>query len=78
MLGISPLARKASLIDLAFDRVGWVRVVNHIDGTQYELVGMARHRPATCPVSAATAAARVAAGLPTVVYRCADCEPVSC
>jgi hypothetical protein len=78
VLGISPLTRKASLINQAFDRLGWVRVVNHTEGARYELVGIARRRPASCPVSAATAAALVAAGLPTVVHHCQDCESIPC
>jgi len=78
VLGTSPLARKASLIDLAFDRLGWIRVVEHRDGARYELVGIAHRRPAACPVSAATAASLVAAGVPTVVHRCEDCESVTC
>ena len=78
MLGTSPLTRKASLIDLAFDRLGWVRVVTDESGTRYELVGIRRRRPATCTVSAATAAALVASGLPTVVCGCEDCEAGEC
>jgi hypothetical protein len=78
VLGTSPLTQKASLIDLAFDRLGWVRVVTHKSGTCYELVGIRRRRPATCTVSAATAAALVAAGLPTVVRSCEDCEAGAC
>ena len=78
MLGTSPLTRKASLIDLAFDKLGWLRVVTHTSGTRYELVGIRRRRPATCEVSAATAAALVAGGLPTVVHSCADCEAGAC
>jgi len=74
VLGISSLARKATLVNSAFDRLGWVRVVEHGDGPRYELVGIAHRRPATCPVSAATAAALVAAGLRTVVGHCQDCE----
>ncbi len=78
MLGISPLTQKVSLIDLAFDRLGWVRVITHTEGADYELVGIARRRPASCPVSAATAAALVAAGVPTVFHTCPDCEPLAC
>ncbi len=78
VLGISPVTRKADLIDLAFDRLGWVRVVTHKDATRYELVGISRRRPKTCMVSAATAADLVAAGLPTVVRTCEDCEAGAC
>jgi hypothetical protein len=78
VLGISPLTRKADLIDLAFDRLGWVRVVAHKDETRYELVGIARRRQKTCMVSAATAAHLVAAGLPTVVRNCEHCEAGAC
>jgi hypothetical protein len=78
MLGITPLDRKAGLIDQVFDRVGWVRVVTHHDGARYELVGIVRRRPMTCPVSAATAAALVASGVPTVVRDCEDCEAGAC
>jgi hypothetical protein len=78
MLGIAPLDRKASLIDEVFDRVGWVRVVTHHHGARYEVVGIARRRPTSCPVSAATAAAMVAAGVPTVVSTCEDCETGTC
>jgi len=78
VLGISPLARKASLIDQAFDRLGWIRIVEHRDGVRHELVGIAHRRPVSCPISADTAAALVATGLPTVVHHCEDCESVTC
>ena len=78
MLGIAPLDQKASLIGEVFDRVGWVRVVTHHDGARYELVGIVRRRPTTCPVSAATAAALVASGVPTVVRACEDCGAGAC
>jgi hypothetical protein len=60
-------------VTLAFDRLGWVRVVVHSDDNSYELVGTARRRPRTCPVSAATASALIDAGLPKVVCLCPKC-----
>jgi hypothetical protein len=60
-------------VALAFDRLGWVRVVVHDAETRYELVGTAHHRPRTCPVSAATASALIDAGLPKVVCLCPEC-----
>jgi hypothetical protein len=78
VLGILPLTRKVGLIDVAFDRLGWVRVVTHKDATRYEVVGISRRRPKTCTVSAGTAASLVAAGVPTVVRTCEDCEAGEC
>jgi|HubBroStandDraft_1064217.scaffolds.fasta_scaffold885049_2 hypothetical protein len=60
-------------VALAFDRLGWVRVVVHNDDNSYELVGTAHRRPRTCPVSAATASALIDAGLPKVVCLCPEC-----
>jgi len=67
--------RTRSPVDVgrAFDHLGWVRVVVHDGETSYEVVGTAHHRPRTCRVSAATAAALVDAGLPKVVCLCSDC-----
>jgi hypothetical protein len=78
VLGTSSVAQKSSPIDLAFDRLGWVRIVEHRDGASYEVVGIAHRRPVSCPVSAETAAALVSDGLPTVIHRCEDCEAVTC
>jgi hypothetical protein len=78
MLGIAAVDGKASLIDEVFDRVGWVRVITHHDGARYELVGIVRRRPTTCAVSAATAAALVASGVPTVVCSGDDGEAGAC
>jgi hypothetical protein len=78
VLGTSSPARKSSPIDLAFDRLGWVRIVEHRDGASYEVVGIARRRPLSCPVSAETAAALLSDGLRSVIHRCEDCEAVPC
>lgn len=81
MLGNPPISSLASVaqgcehLGGAFDRLSWVRVVVGDGATRYEVVGMARHRPRSCYVSAATAASLIGAGLPAVMSRTGDGEP---
>jgi len=73
VLASSPRPHTPDDVALAFDRLGWVRVVVHQSENSYELVGTAHHRPRTCPVSAATAGALIEAGLPKVICLCEEC-----
>jgi hypothetical protein len=74
VLGVPAVTHEASHIDLGFDRIGWMRVVRHRDGLRFEVLGTARRRPRTRPVSAEVAGELVAAGVKVVFLTCRDCE----
>ena len=51
---------------LLFDRILWLRSSAHGDETWWTVAGVRRRRPVEMRVDAPTAAALVAAGVPTV------------